>query len=640
MLTQDPNDASRRTDKIGTAQLPRTAQEGPAWPDRFGEAIRSQLEAIDPTPTLSLFSGGGGLDIGFHDAGFAAIEAVEIDPRYAATLEANRRPGQLLEGTRARCLDIGDYEPPRPARTARFVIGGPPCQTFSAAGRRASGVSGTDDARGLLFREYVRLLEEVQPDGFLFENVYGIIGAQGGRAWGQILESFEQLGYEIAYRVLDAADYGVPQHRERLIVVGSRGEPFLFPTPTHGPDSTADVPFYRAGEAVASVEHDAVPGPVRGRYGHLLKEIPPGLNYSYFTKEMGHPRPVFAWRSKFSDLLYKADPERPVRTIKAQGGQYTGPFSWANRPFSTAELKRLQTIPDAYQLIGSPRVAAQQIGNSVPPQLARILALAVGEQLFDRVSPVPLEYLDPSEKLGFRKRKRALTAHYRKVAATAIANLPSTRPSSRQSARQSTKWRTLGNDFGWRPGSRGKEGSLRILVETRPTTLKITLGDERPGGRLSIRPTEGEWPLPIKRAELLFGKRPTELTAAWKAFEEEVRDRFGYADLVQLSGYYAYAPKLEAALVKSPDDGELWHLLERIMLGQGVGLTASLKQLSALWQFEPDLPSLRRLLRELRALGFEVRSSRTNPQIPRGQYLVPYSFPTFAPASVQRSKLL
>ena len=80
---------------------------------------------------------------------------------------------------------------------------------------------------------------------------------------------------------------------------------------------------------------------MNGRYGHLLAEVPPGLNYSFFTEKMGHPRPVFAWRSKFSDFLYKADPSEPIRTLKAQGGQYTGPFHWANRPFTIGEFKRL-----------------------------------------------------------------------------------------------------------------------------------------------------------------------------------------------------------------------------------------------------------------------------------------------------------
>ena len=91
---------------------------------------------------------------------------------------------------------------------------------------------------------------------------------------------------------------------------------------------------------------------------------------------MGHPNPVFAWRSKFSDFLYKADPNSPVRTIKASGGAYTGPFHWDNRFFSYKEYKRLQTFPDDYEISGNKQTAVKQIGNSVPPQLARMMALA------------------------------------------------------------------------------------------------------------------------------------------------------------------------------------------------------------------------------------------------------------------------
>ena len=97
---------------------------------------------------------------------------------------------------------------------------------------------------------------------------------------------------------------------------------------------------------------------------------------------MGHPNLVFAWRSKFSDFLYKADSYTPIRTIKAQGGQYTGPFHWNNRTFSIAGHKRLQTFPDNYDISGNKQTQLHQIGNSVPPQLARILAMSIRHQVY------------------------------------------------------------------------------------------------------------------------------------------------------------------------------------------------------------------------------------------------------------------
>ena len=126
-------------------------QRKSGWPDDFGFAIRCWIanESKPPVRTLSLFSGGGGLDIAFRDAG---VEMVEIDPRYSKTLQRN-----FANHSKVTCQDIHDYLPD-PAMAIDFIIGGPPCQSFSAAGRRAAGVSGTNDPRGTLFQEYVRIL--------------------------------------------------------------------------------------------------------------------------------------------------------------------------------------------------------------------------------------------------------------------------------------------------------------------------------------------------------------------------------------------------------------------------------------------------------------------------------------------------
>ncbi|MCU0534905.1 MAG: DNA cytosine methyltransferase, partial [Hydrococcus sp. Prado102] len=379
----------------------------PAWTDKFGQALRRWLtyKGYPPVKTLSLFSGGGGLDIAFHDAGFEIIQMIELENKYVQTLKKNSSPGKWLEGSKPICLDIRKYFPESDFKVD-FVIGGPPCQTFSAAGRRAAGVAGTTDDRGKLFQEYVRLLKMLQPKGFLFENVYGMTGANGGQAWQEIQEAFREVGYQIYYRILDAADYGVPQHRERLFIVGLKEGEYLFPYPTHGPDSLDRQPYYSAGEAVEGANILDVEVGIGGRFGYLLEYIPPGLNYSFYTKEMGYPNPIFSWRSKFSDFLYKADPTTPVRTIKAQGGQYTGPFSWDNRRFSVAELKRLQTIPDDYELVGNRQVCIKQIGNSVPPQLGRIMALSILEQVMGCEMPFSIGYLSQDKKLGFRQRKR------------------------------------------------------------------------------------------------------------------------------------------------------------------------------------------------------------------------------------------
>lgn len=227
----------------------------PAWTDQFGLSLRKWLikHGHSPIKTLSLFSGGGGLDIAFHDSGFDIVQMVEIEARYIQTLEKNSLPGGWLEDSKPICIDIKKFFPATDLKVD-FIIGGPPCQTFSAAGRRAAGVAGTADARGMLFQEYVRLLKALDPKGFLFENVYGITGANGGEAWQEVRNAFKEAGYKIHIRILDAADYGVPQHRERLFIVGIKEGKYLFPYPTHGPDSLDQEPFYSAGEAVADAD--------------------------------------------------------------------------------------------------------------------------------------------------------------------------------------------------------------------------------------------------------------------------------------------------------------------------------------------------------------------------------------------------
>ena len=141
-------------------------KEEPGWPDKFGDKLIewNQKNSNGIVKVLSLFSGAGGLDIGFHDAGFQVIECVEIEKAFAQTLEYNSSIGKRLSGSHVKCIDINDYHPK--LDNIDFIIGGPPCQTFSAAGARAAGVNGTDDDRGNLFKQYVRILKQLKPKGF------------------------------------------------------------------------------------------------------------------------------------------------------------------------------------------------------------------------------------------------------------------------------------------------------------------------------------------------------------------------------------------------------------------------------------------------------------------------------------------
>lgn len=637
----------------------------PGWTDSFGVALRSLVQQQLETPirTLSLFSGGGGLDIAFHDAGFDIVQMIEVDSRYVETLMANSAQGGRLFGARPICIDIKNFNPTEDLQID-FVIGGPPCQTFSAAGRRAAGVPGLDDPRGSLFEEYIKILQILKPRGFLFENVYGVVGAQNGKPWELILEAFRAVGYKVSYRILDTADYGVPQNRERLIVVGTQDRDFLFPRPTHGLDSPDLRPFYTAGNSVLGIE-DSKPKQVGGRYGHLLKDIPPGLNYSFYTEKLGHPTPVFAWRSKFSDFLYKADPEMPVRTIKAQGGQYTGPFHWENRPFSIGELKRLQTFPIDYVITGGRQVAIEQIGNSVPPQFGRILGIAVLNQIFNLKFPFEMDYLSHNEELGFRKRKRLLNKVYEEKAKKAILELYSSEHSSNLIQQVGTGLTTqrnlektnfafaayLDENFSWSvKGDTQQEYPWNVKGEIKrdDETLDVFVLEQNafstePALVVKILPSK-KWVIPQKKVNLYIHSLSQNLfTAAWKAFEYYINREGIKADLVQLNGYYQYQPNLVAKVLKlegdcSNEEFHKWQVIKKVTEGEGVRQIIALDDLSRLWKL-PRRATVSSLI-QLRSFGYEVRSEYTNNQIPTDCILIPYSFPTLNPRSVQLRKIL
>jgi len=619
-------------------------EERGGWPDAFGDAVHLWNQRTNPKPVtaISLFSGAGGLDIGFHDAGFTIVECNELEPKFAATLQKNATPGKRLHGATIVCQDIREYTPS--ISRADFIIGGPPCQTFSAAGARANGVNGTDDDRGNLFLQYARIIDRIQPTGFLFENVYRIVGAQGGKPWKQIQAAFRELGYTLHWRILDAADYGVPQFRERLIIVGLKHGSYQFPFPSHGPDSPDRHAYYSARQAVTGIDTGDCRIGIGGRHGHLLNAIPPGLNYSFYTERMGHPSPLFGWRSKFSDYLYKADPETPVRTIKAQGGQYTGPFSWDNRPFSVDELKRLQTFPDNYILTGNRQTIIHQLGNSVPPQLARILALSILDQVFGRTLPFPMQTMSDHIQLQFRARKSELTAVYASKAESAIRLLPQQAKHSHARLKGTTRF-SLSPD-------------LRITVTKSSTfdfSCTYSLNKSEWNVTLSEQscPDEGEYysvriaPPPFSSNPAANGNitaqlvsrssSPKSLLALWKFYEHLVRRHSAKDDLVQLFGYYQYKNAFSLAMTLLSQSLQLsafWRVVRETTGGCGVGKIYPVGELSEM--FGVPQKELHAILTTMKEIGFEIRNHRTNKQIPAGHILIPYAFPTLNERSLQR----
>jgi DNA (cytosine-5)-methyltransferase 1 len=348
--------------------------------DAGGERSVSELAAI------SLFSGAGGLDLGVERAGYRVLAALEYDADAAATLRANFPRTQVLERDiraveTSELLEVAGLG----AGEADLLIGGPPCTPFSKSGNWLEYKRTGKDGNADLLDHYLRILSEAKPRTFLLENVFGLAYRNHNAFWlRRLLSAFRELGYQVDHKVLLAADYGVPQRRQRLFILGSKDGTPIFPEPTHsGPHETRhwddSLPRHMSTrEAIGDlVDRDDLREPEEiadGTFGHLLPDVPPGDNYLYFTAKRGHPKPLFEWRSRYWNFLLKLDPEQPSPTIQAQPGPWVGPFHWHNRRLRIAEIKRLQTFPDDYEIVGTRRSAQVQIGNAVPPLLAEGLA--------------------------------------------------------------------------------------------------------------------------------------------------------------------------------------------------------------------------------------------------------------------------
>jgi DNA (cytosine-5)-methyltransferase 1 len=342
---------------------------------------------LSELPAISLFSGAGGLDLGMERAGYKVRVSVEYDADACETLRRNFPEVEVLEGDiceiptrgilRAAGLRKGEAE---------LLVGGPPCTPFSKSGNWLDYKREGRDPEASLLDEYVRVLSEARPRTFILENVFGLAYKNHNAAWfDRLLKACEANKYKVRAEVLLAADFGVPQRRQRVIVIGSRDRMPEHPEVTRsGPHETRkkydrSLPLHvstreaigdleRRKDLAESEEH------VNGRYGHLLPAIPPGDNYLFYTEKRGHPEPLFGWRKRYWSFLLKLDPTQPSPTIQAQPGPYVGPFHWRNRRLRLPEIKRLQTFPDDYEIVGSRRSAQMQVGNAVPPMLAEKIA--------------------------------------------------------------------------------------------------------------------------------------------------------------------------------------------------------------------------------------------------------------------------
>lgn len=303
---------------------------------------------------VSLFSGAGGLDLGFEQAGFDTIWANESDRVTAGVWARNFENGATI----MNCLPIDKVQE---FIEAEGVIGGPPCQAFSIGGAKR----GIDDPRGKLFYSYINAIAAIRPKFFLAENVAGLTSPRNLDTYVDILHRFRELGYLVNGLVLDAVDYGVPQNRKRLFILGYRSDLGISPTfPT--------------------------PSEYKSVLLHALKGVPdhPVLSGrgkdSYSSQYMTRNR-VRKWlEPSFTIVATRcSNPQHPdVTMIKvASTGQWVFGASGSKR-LSAIECARIQTFPDTFNWGGvSLDAAYRMIGNAVPVNLARVLAEHIKETL-------------------------------------------------------------------------------------------------------------------------------------------------------------------------------------------------------------------------------------------------------------------
>jgi len=371
--------------------------------------------------TVSLFTGAGGLDYGFEAAGFQTRVAVEIDSDCCKTIQHNCNwpiiNKDVHNVTTEEILSVGNFK----KKEVDLLLGGPPCQPFSKSAYWANGsTKRLDDPRADTLHAYMRCVNEILPKVFVIENVHGINYSGKGDGF-LLLESLTReinnkrgTKYQLSWKVMNVADYGVPQLRKRFFLVGHRdGQVFRFPDPTHrafldNNDLTDEgvnyvqliadyvdpnLPFHvTAWDAIGQLSLDPDEDlRVSGKWADLLSSIPEGENYLWHTNRK-EGLPLFGWRTRFWNFLLKLAKNRPAWTIVAQPGPATGPFHWDNRLLSIKELARLQTFPDDIIVVGSRRSAQMQIGNAVPSLIGEILARAIVEQSWGVTYDLPLKF--------------------------------------------------------------------------------------------------------------------------------------------------------------------------------------------------------------------------------------------------------
>lgn len=340
------------------------------------------------TRSISLFSGAMGLDIGLMNAGIDIKVGQDVDDCCVRTMSENGYPsiqGDIRRISSEKLLEAAEMRVGEPF----LICGGPPCQPFSTAGKRL----GINDPRGSLFLDFVRMIDEIRPRFFIMENVKGLMSALLKDGNGKntnikvldvILDEFRKLNYRTVYGILDAVNYGVPQFRERFVLIGSRdNEEIFLPVPTHFHiHQNATYRWITLSDAIKDLEdtHSECAVFSESRL-HFLQMIPEGGNWKDLPKDvlqeaMGGAYMSGGGKVGFYRRLSYAQPSPTVVTSPVQKATMMC-HPTKDRPLSVAEYARIQQFPDDWHFIGSTASKYKQIGNAVPVGLAK----AIGEML-------------------------------------------------------------------------------------------------------------------------------------------------------------------------------------------------------------------------------------------------------------------
>ena len=322
------------------------------------------IERLDPInwekkpQLISLFSGCGGMDLPFHKAGFKVVWAIDSNKYACKTF--SRNIADVIINDSIENIDIAQVP------EAEICIGGFPCQDFSLIWKRP-GLEGT---RGNLYTYFLDFVNKKKPKAFVAENVKGLLSANNYQAIKQIISDFESIapGYLVKPKLYNFADYGVPQFRQRVLLVGIRmdtGFNFVHPQPEYGQNRKK--PYRTAGEALKNVEavlDNNKHHKIQTRTVEILNRIQPGGNFADIPKDS----PYYV-KGMISHVYRRIHPDKPSSTIIAGGGGGTWGYHYLEpRSLTNRERARLQTFPDDFVFEGSTTEVRRQIGNAVPPQ--------------------------------------------------------------------------------------------------------------------------------------------------------------------------------------------------------------------------------------------------------------------------------